>query len=112
MGKLSISNNFSSVKSWEDLRRFASAWAADVTNQLTGKLTFGDNMQGVFIDVSFPNAAVSVPFTHNLGYVPNGFFVTQLDSAAVIYDGPESNTATIIFLKCTQANASAKVRVF
>jgi hypothetical protein len=112
MGKVSAPNNFSSVQSWEELRRFASAFAADVFNQINGQLTFKDNLQGIDIDGSFPDANVSVGLKHGLGYIPNGFIVVANDSAAVIYNGIEKSTVDFIFLRSSVANVNAKVRVF
>lgn len=112
MGKLSATSNFSSVQSWEDLRRFASAFAADVANQLTGKLTFNDNIQGINVSAAFPDANISVGVKHSLGYIPIGFLVFSNDSSAIIYNGPEQSTVDFIFLRSNLANTNAIVRVF
>lgn len=112
MGKISAPSNFSSVQSWEDLRRFAAALCGDIVTQISGNLTFADNIKGIAKDVYFPNANISVAVTHNLGYLPNGFLVTSIDSGSVIYDSPEKNTTGTIFLSSSLANVNATVRVF
>ncbi len=111
MGKVTATSSFSSVKSWEDLRRFASACVQDIVNQINGKISFNDNIQGVDVNVFFPNANIDVPTFHNLGYVPSGFLVVGLDSAAIIYSNTAS-TSTNSFLKSSVGNVNAKVRVY
>ncbi len=111
MGRISTPSNFSSVTNWEDLRRFASACIQDIVNQINGRLTFNDNIQGVTLQAFFPVANTDLALTHALGYVPNGFLVVGLDSAAIIYSSTAPNSVQI-FLRSSLANSNAKVRVY
>lgn len=111
MGKVSSPSNFSSVSSWEDLRRFSSALCQDIVNQINGRLSFKDNIQNTEASVFFPLANADVPVNHNLGYVPSSFIVTDLDGAAVIYQTTSPNAGQV-FLKSSAAGITAKVRIF
>ncbi len=111
MGKLSTPVNFSTVSSWEELRRFVSNFCGDVFNQVNGKLTFADNLQGVTVDVAFTSPNVSVAVNHRLGYVPSGFLVVKNDSPAIIYNGGAIDTSTVMYLNASVAT-NATVRIF
>ncbi len=111
MGKVSALANFSSVKTWEELRRFSSACVQDIVNQINGKVTFGDNIQGVDLSVAFPVGNTDVAVTHNLGYIPNGFFIVDIDSTGNVYRRTAS-TVTTIFLRASVAGTNAKIRVY
>jgi len=111
MGKVTTPSNFSTVKTWEDLRRFAAQLCQDIVNQINGGLTFKDNIQNTELSAFFPLADKDVALTHTLGYVPSGFLVVGLDSAAIIYNSTAAN-ANQIFLKSSVASVTAKVRVF
>lgn len=111
MGKITTSANFSTVSKWEELRRFVSAFAGDVVNQINGKLSFQDNVQGQEFDLSFPVANQDVVVTHNLGYEPHGFFIVDLDAAAIIYSNTAPNPVQSFF-KSSVANVNARVRIY
>ncbi len=111
MAKVTTPSNFSTVSTWEDLRRFSAQLCQDIVNQINGSLTFKDNIQGTDVEVFFPVANVDLAITHKLGYVPNGFLVVGLNSAAIIYSGLQANTIQI-FLRSSVANVNAKIRVY
>ncbi len=113
MGKLSTPSNFSSVSSWQELRRFVSLFCSDVFNQINGHLTFSDNIQGTSVEVFFPQSNFSISVVHNLGYTPSGFFVVNVDGPAIIYrDIDRSANNVNIFFKSSVALINATVRIF
>lgn len=50
--------------------------------------------------------------SHNLGRIPNGYLVTSIDVAGIIYIGTTAWTTTAIYLKCNAANAAITLQVF
>jgi hypothetical protein len=48
---------------------------------------------------------------HPLGRVPAGFLVANIDAAGVVYDSGTAWTATVIYLKCSAANAGVTLWV-
>lgn len=50
--------------------------------------------------------------THHLGRIPSGYIVTSIDKPGVVYAGSTAWTATEIYLKCSEANASIQLQVF
>jgi len=50
--------------------------------------------------------------THDLGFVPTAFIVTNIDKAGVVYASREANwTVTQIFVKCSTANTAVDLIV-
>lgn len=85
----------------------------NLDNLLNGGLNFNDNLETA--QVSYTTHATpdtEEAKTHTLGKIPVGFFVTDIDKAAVVYRGPTAFTATTIYLKCSVASVAVKVRVF
>jgi hypothetical protein len=57
-------------------------------------------------------ADVEFSGTHHLGRVPEGFLVTKINKAGVVYQGTTAWTTTAVYLKCSVANAAVTLRVF
>lgn len=50
--------------------------------------------------------------THNLGRVPDGFFVTSIDKGGQVYMSNKPSTAEKIYLKCSSAAANVSLTLF
>ena len=51
-------------------------------------------------------------FEHGLEFTPNGFIVSSLDKAAIVYRGSTAWDASNIYLKCNTATVAIRVMVF
>lgn len=90
-----------------------SSIITDITNirtAINGNVTFNDNISGQFITFSTTTANVSNIISHNLGAIPIGFIVTNINVGGVVYTNTLSSwTLSSITLFCNVANATVTV---
>lgn len=87
-----------------------------------GRVSMGDgtdNSRAGNLDAAYsqetltPGANVEFPLKHNLERVPIGFDVIQRDKAAIVYDSRKGSwTASTMFLKCSVAATTIRLRVY
>lgn len=111
MSKLTTSSDFSKITTWEELRRWVTQFCEDVKVQINGKIDFVSNISCDIIDVEFTAANTDVQVNHRLRRIPTGYFLVKTNVAAIIYDGSEASTDTMIMLK-SSAIANCKIVVF
>lgn len=111
--KIKTTQTASNLTTWEDLRRYVSIQVDDILAALNGRLSFGDNVQAKLMGASFSASGTAVEIQHNLGFVPNGYFLAGSDQPIMLYDGG-TNTTTSLFIKASGATfpASARVMIF
>jgi len=100
-----------SVPNWEELRRFTTIALRAIEAELNGRVEFGVNIYGKFVEYDFAVANVEYAVTHGLSSTPKGFIVCGLNVTSVIIDGATRNNATAIYLQAS-AVCSAKIFVF
>ena len=108
--KLKVFNLFN-LKTLDELARFVSIMMNDVIRVINGELSFQDNLNTRFVDVSFTAADTEVGVEHGLGRVPTGYFAVKSNAATSVYDSGSTNTATTIYLKAS-AISEVKLIVF
>ena len=112
------SNEEETTKKNEEYRGYLDNVDTDVKNIITnmqGRISFGELTDGksgesvsgecsVVSDTG--NADTEFTIAHNVGAVPLGFIVTNIDKGGVVYDSGTTWTSTNIYLKCTTANTN------
>jgi len=90
----------------------------EITKVLNGLIGFGspvggrDNIDGEFVTITSPAGAdTEFTVTHNLGRVPVGFFVVNIDKVGIVYDGGTVWTTTQMFLKVNAATVTLTIFV-
>jgi hypothetical protein len=86
---------------------------------LNGNIEFGNptdgisNINGVWLTAVTPGV-VDTNFTlsHNLGYIPTGWLVVNIDKAAILYKGATPWSTTQLTLKCNVATTAIVIFVF
>ena len=94
----------------------------DIVQALSGELVFdgsvsdgdiGENIRGQFqLFTSNGSADTEDTIAHDLGFIPQGFFVTKLDKGAVVYDSGTTWTTTNIFVKTSLASTAVELFLF
>ena len=89
---------------------------------LNGRMSLGDatvsssragNLDAVYVKVVSPGANVEFPVKHELGRIPSGFEVVFRDKAGIVYASRQGSwTTRVIFLKCSAATTTLRVRLF
>lgn len=101
------------IKRPEDIIRGLGQFSKNVVALFKNGIRFDDNFDSCSHNVSDTGSAdTEFNFSHGLGRVPVGFFVTKIDKGGVIYDGGTTWTNTTIYLKCSAANADVTLEVF
>lgn len=86
-----------------------------------GKINFGDgasnsqagNLDAKYINVTTPGANVEFPVKHLLARIPVGYEVVSRDKAGIIYSSREQSwTTSTMFLKCSTATTTIRLRVY
>lgn len=95
------------------LLQVLSEWQFSLKSILDHGISFNDNLD--IASISFtssgtPDAENTV--THDLGKVPEGFIVYDIDKGATVYRGPTSWTKTNIYLRCNTATTAIKAWLF
>ena len=103
--KIDFTSSFNNVPTFEDLRRYTTLFARNVTAAINGRLSFSDNFAGQFLEATFSGAGVDLTLTHGLNREPEGYLVTRNSSGIVIYDGSIENTTTQVTLRATGAGS-------
>lgn len=102
---------FSNIKSVEELGRYLSAYSDEVQNVVNGDLELERNIRGTVLDVVFGMANTSTTITHNLGYIPRGYYQIDSSAATSLYNGGQPWTTVSIFVK-SSAVATVKMFIF
>lgn len=100
-----------SVTSWEDLRRFTSQSLTNISQILSGRVGFQDNVNCQIVDVVLGLSELAIP--HTLGVVPIGYLVLKAYSTAGAYPvaGTSAWTDKVIYLQTDSANVSFKIAI-
>ncbi len=98
----------------EEFMRFASYLLNDVVTQINGQLEFQKNIKGQLVTgIKFPSTpATDVEIRHTLGRIPQGWIITSLDGASIIYKGSAVFTVKSIFLKSSVASVTVSLFLF
>lgn len=90
----------------------------EIARAINGNLSFGtfdggpDNMAGSWFDGVSPGAAnTDFPVVHNLGRVPQGWILINIDKAAIIYKGVTAWTDTTIYLRSNAVTTAVRLFV-
>lgn len=87
---------------------------------LAGNISFGQNnadpsknIAGYHAQNVVTPASANTQFTitHNLGYVPQRFWVTNINQNATIYQGSTPWTTTAIYLQCSGSSVTCSLFV-
>lgn len=94
----------------------------NLTRAFNGSISLGDastpgskagNFDAVYAQAVSPAANVEFTVKHELGRVPSGFDVVFRDKAGVVYASrAQSWTESTIYLKCSTATTTIRVRLF
>ena len=103
--------NLFNLKDLDQLVRFTTIMMNDVLRVVNGNLSFEDNFNSRFVDVSFTAANIEVYVPHTLGRIPTGYILTKTNAAASIYSGTSTFTESAIYLK-SSAIAETKILIF
>jgi hypothetical protein len=109
--KLKVPLSVNNVKTWEDLRRFASFTLDEIVSAINGKLSLKDNLSGEYRTVVFTAANADTKIEHSLSYVPSGYIVTALSAGVIVYTGSTEWSGSNIYLKATNT-AQATLFIF
>ena len=101
----------SNVKTWEDLRRFATQDVETLTRVINGRLGLTDNCQTSLLTFVFTAASSTVGSKHTIGIVPNGYILVGSTVDIGVFDGNRPNTSEDIYLQASGAG-TARVLVF
>ncbi len=86
MARITILPGMSNLDDWESLRRFTSMAVEAITTEVNGRLTFGGNIDASGPhSVTFASASDVQAVAHNLGRIPTGFIVVNLNAGIVVY---------------------------
>lgn len=86
MAKVVIRPGMSNLKEWEELRRFTSMGFESLVDEVNGRLDFVANIRASGPHtVTFQTSADIMTITHNLGKVPQGFLMIDLNAGEVVY---------------------------
>jgi hypothetical protein len=104
MAQVRVYSDLSNLEG-DDFRRYSSALAAQIVQQMNGNLQFGANIASSgLLSVVFPDASTVMTVNHRLGRVPVGYLVVFLTGAATVYVPQGYNfTNTQIFLQSDSA---------
>lgn len=84
-----------------------------VTDALTNRLTFTDNIAGETITFTSDSVTnVEDEITHHLSKVPQGYLVMSQNKACSIYKGTTAWTSSKIYLMTSNASVEIKIFVF
>jgi len=104
-----VPNQWSNVKTLDDLKRFVSIGFESILSQFNGKVDFGDNVRTFGPVTAALTSAAATRVPHSLGRVPMGYFVVNKDAPCDVYQ-PNSDvyiwTPTQIYV---QGDATANV---
>lgn len=94
MGRVKGVPSISEVPTWQELRRYASIAIDRIMGQLNGGLSFGENItaSGPSV-VTFSGSGNVQMVSHNLGRVPQGFIVVNLDAGITVYQASGAGNA-------------------
>lgn len=110
-----ISTLLQGLRAVPDLARFTADAFNSLLTQFNGNLDFGDNIRTSGpIAVEFSNT-LPTKINHGLGRIPQGFFVTYLDRAAIIYTPNKSQfpwTDSQIYAQSNTSSAVANLLIF
>ena len=109
MSRVSASANVGEGKTIEKLGDLCEMAITDIINQVNGNLEFDKNMLTQTIDVTFSTADTEVSVVHRFGKTPTGYIVCKKSVACDVYDGSTSWSSSLIYLKCSVANAVVKL---
>ena len=86
-----------------------------------GQVSLGDgsdnsqagNMNAKYINVTTPAANTEFPVKHDLARVPVGFDTVSRNKAGIVYSSRQQSwTASVMFLKCSTATTTIRLRVY
>lgn len=103
--------DISNVKSWEELRRYASQILGSLVDVVNGNLDLVDNCSTSLVTVTFPSANTTVNANHTLGRIPQGYIVVGRSTAIHVFDGSGDSTSSYITLQASAAG-SATLLIF
>lgn len=99
-----------SIKSLDDVVRFLSQAMSNISQILTNRVSFTDNIDAQVLDIEITQSNQQI--THTLGRVPIGFIVLSKTSAEEIYRGSVEWTDKHIYLSSSSIiNISAKIAI-
>lgn len=109
MPQIQVPSNLSNLQTIEDLQRFLSAFASQLTSYFNGNIEFVKNIKASGIHtVNFLTTTDPVTVEHGLGSVPKGFLTVGLNTPAIVY-GTGTWTTTQIYL---QSSAVAQALIY
>ena len=111
MSSISTPSDFGNLTTWEELKRWLSAWAVDTTTQINGNIDFTSNIKCKIVDVSFKAANTDTTIRHQLKKIPTGYIVVRSNVAAVVYDGSVEFSTLSLTLK-SSAIAECSILIF
>lgn len=73
----------------------------DIVRALTNGLSFSDNLDVKFVNITFTATDADTSVQHGLGRVPSGYFVIGSTCKSAPYNGTAANTKSLLTLKCS-----------
>lgn len=102
--------DFSNLKP-EDLGRYLTLFAQNLTRVINGNLNISENHQGKVIECEFQSTNTDHSFQHNLNYVPEHYIIIKRSKAMYVWDGDDEFTDNTIVLQSNNTG-TAKILVF
>lgn len=110
MSKVQASTDIDRVKP-EEAARFTTLALTNIVEQINGNLSFVENLNGKLLSMAFTSSNADTAAIHGLGRAPSGYLVFTRSASMIVYDGAQSNTASVIYLRAS-AVGSINVYVF
>lgn len=110
-----VKQNFitSTLDSWQEVQRFASAITTDLISQVNGNLLFGDNIQSAGpYTLTFSSSSDIKTISHTLGKVPSGILEIYKSSAIITYAPSGNNYAWTSANVYLQSNGAGTVKLY
>ena len=102
MSRIQTNSDFGNIDNLEGFIRWVSTFCKEAVSIINGNLEWDKNFKSTSVQVVFSQANAEFTVKHNLGRVPKGFLVGNMDSAAVVYKTSRAWDKNAIFL---QANS-------
>lgn len=112
MAKISSPNITSNITTLQEFIRFQSIFNSDVYAQLSGGISFQDNIDIVIIEQKFSAANIDFAIAHTLGRTPIGYIPVVKDIASDFFKGDQGWTANNIVLRASVAGVTAQFIIF
>lgn len=110
MGKIKVPD-FSNVKDWEELKRYASIAFQTITDSHNGNIGIDQNLDAQTIGITFTAVNQDTLLQHTLGRIPKGYIPVSTSVGMHIFTGVIAPTASTFYLK-SDTIGNAKILLF